>query len=66
MPLTRKPVDTFSTGTANIVAVMRKTGVRRLIVVSSTGAHHYRNRKNALLALKIYEPIINRTIGKAV
>ena len=66
VPFTRKPVDTFSTGTANIVAAMRKTGIRRLVVVGSTGAHHYRNRRDAPLSLKLFEPIISRTIGKAV
>lgn len=66
VPFTRKPVDTFSTGTANIVAAMREVGPRRLIVVSSTGAHHYRDRRQASLSLRIFEPIISRTIGKTV
>lgn len=34
VPFTRRPVDTFSTGTANIVAAMRRNDIRRLIVVS--------------------------------
>lgn len=66
VPFSRKPVDTFSTGTANVVAAMGSIGVRRLAVVSSTGAHHYRNRREASLSLKIFEPIISRTIGKTV
>ena len=35
---TREPVDTYSTGTANIVAGMHAAGIRRLVVVSSTAA----------------------------
>jgi uncharacterized protein YbjT (DUF2867 family) len=66
VPFTRKRVDTFSVGTANIIAAMRQTAVRRLVVVSSTGAFHYPNRRNAELSLKIFEPVISRTIGKTV
>ena len=35
-------------------------------MVSSTGAYHYPNRRNASLSLKIFEPIISRSIGKTV
>lgn len=66
VPFTRRPVDTFSTGTGNIVAAIRRTEIRCLIVVSSTAAHHYRNRRNSSLMLRIFEPVISRTIGKTV
>ncbi len=66
VPFTRHRVDTFSTGSANIVAAMGDTDIRRLAVVSSTGAYHYRNRRDASLSLRIFEPIISRTIGKTV
>jgi putative NADH-flavin reductase len=66
VPFTRRPVDTFSTGTANIVAAMRRTEIRRLIVVSSTATHHYRNRRSSSLMLRVFEPVISRTIGKTV
>ena len=66
VPFTRKPVDTFSTGTANIVAAMRRNEIRRLIVVSSTATHHYHNRRDSSLMLRVFEPIISRTIGKTV
>ena len=36
---TREPVNTYSVGTGNIVAAMQASGVRRLAVVSSTGAY---------------------------
>jgi uncharacterized protein YbjT (DUF2867 family) len=62
---TRVPVDTYSVGTANIVAAMHTSGVQRLVVVSSTGAYPTR-RSRFPLALRVFEPIITRTIGKTV
>ena len=38
VPFGRKPIDTYSRGTANIVAAMKHHGVRRLIVTSSSAA----------------------------
>ena len=64
VPFSRKPIDTYSVGIRNVVAAMRETGVPRLVVVSSTGAYHYPNRVDAPLSLKIFEPVITRTIGK--
>jgi nucleoside-diphosphate-sugar epimerase len=62
---TREPVDTYSVGTANIVAAMQAAGTRRLVVVSSTAAYPTR-RSRAPLSLRLVEPIITRTIGKTV
>jgi len=56
---TREPVNTYSVGTGNIVAAMQASGVRRLAVVSSTGAYPTR-RSEFPLALKVFEPIITR------
>jgi putative NADH-flavin reductase len=66
VPFTREPVDTYSRGTANIVAAMQSSGVTRLVAVSSTGAFHYPGRSGAPFALRLVEPVITRTIGKAV
>jgi nucleoside-diphosphate-sugar epimerase len=66
VPFTRQPVDTYSVGTTNIVQAMRATGARRLIVVSSTGAYPAKDRQRAPLSLRLFEPILNRTIGKTV
>jgi uncharacterized protein YbjT (DUF2867 family) len=62
---TREPVDTYSVGTANIVAAMRAARTRRLVVVSSTAAYPTR-RSRAPLTLRLVEPILTRTIGKTV
>jgi nucleoside-diphosphate-sugar epimerase len=66
VPFTRQPVDTYSVGTRNIVNSMRETGVDRLAVVSSTGAYPASGRRHAPLTLRLFEPIITRTIGKTV
>ena len=66
VPPTFKPVDTYSTGTANIVAAMHRNDIRRLIVVSSSAVEKYRNRRDAPLLFRISEPIISRTLGKTV
>jgi nucleoside-diphosphate-sugar epimerase len=66
VPFTRQPVDTYSVGTRNVVDAMRETGVGRLVVVSSTGAYPAPGRQHAPLALRLFEPIITRTIGKTV
>lgn len=66
VPFTRRPVDTYSVGTRNVVNAMRQAGASRLVVVSSTGAHPARGRRHAPLALRLAEPVIARTIGKTV
>jgi nucleoside-diphosphate-sugar epimerase len=66
VPHTFQPVDTYSTGTANIVTAMHRNNIRRLIVVSSSAVEKYRNRRDAPLLLRISEPIISRTLGKTV
>jgi nucleoside-diphosphate-sugar epimerase len=45
---------------------MRDSGVNRLVVVSSTGAYPAPGRRHTPLALRLFEPIITRTIGKTV
>jgi nucleoside-diphosphate-sugar epimerase len=64
VPFSTRPIDTYSVGVRNIVDAMRSTGVRRLVVVSSTGAYHYPNRIDTPLSLRLFEPVITRTIGK--
>ena len=66
VPFTREPVNTYSVGTSNIVSAMHKSGVRRLLVVSSTALGHYPARTGFPFALRLVEPVITRTIGKTV
>lgn len=66
VPFRREPVNTYSRGTANIVAAMQSAGVSRLVVVSSTGAYPAPGRTGAPFALRLFEPVITKTIGKTV
>ena len=66
VPFTRDAVDTYSVGTANIVGAMNTAGVRRLVVVSSSGAFPAAGRTGAPIALRFFEPVITKTIGKTV
>jgi putative NADH-flavin reductase len=66
VPFTREPVNTYSRGTANIVAAMQSAGATRLVVVSSTGAYPAPSRTGAPFALRLFEPVITKTIGKTV
>ncbi len=66
VPFTREPVNTYSRGTANIVTAMQSSGVTRLVVVSSTGAYPAPGRTSAPFALRLFEPVITKTIGKTV
>ena len=64
VPFSSHTIDTYSLGIRNVVAAMDKTDVRRLVVVSSTGAYPYPGRHDTPVALRIFEPVITRTIGK--
>ena len=66
VPFTREPVNTYSRGTANIVGAMQSSGVTRLVVVSSTGAYPAPGRTSAPFPLRLFEPVITKTIGKTV
>jgi len=67
VPFTREPVETYSVGTANVIRAMRMTGVRRLEVVSSSGAYPSRGRQRGVpSSMRLLGPIITRTIGKTV
>ena len=66
VPFTRGAVDTYSVGTAHIVGAMNGAGVRRLVLVSSAGAFPAPGRTGAPFALRLFEPVITKTIGKTV
>lgn len=63
---TREPVDTYSTGTTNIIGAMRAHGVGRLAVVSSTAIADYPGRTATPFALRLVQPVISRIFGKTL
>ncbi|MGV0605682.1 NAD(P)-dependent oxidoreductase [Mycolicibacterium sp. XJ1904] len=65
VPFSLRRIDTYSVGVANIVAAMRETAVRRLVVVSSTGAYPYPGRIDPPAWLRVIEPVITHTVGKS-
>lgn len=66
VPFTRNHVDTYSVGTANIIAAIRATGARRLVVVSSSTVVPTPDRTGAPFALRLVEPVVARLLGKTV
>ncbi|AGB22234.1 NAD dependent epimerase/dehydratase family protein [Mycobacterium sp. JS623] len=67
VPFTRSRVDTYSVGMANVIRAMRTAGVRRVEVVSSSGAYPSAGRRRGVpLSMRLLGPIITRTIGKTV
>lgn len=63
---TMGPVDTYSVGVTNIVSAMRKTGVDRLVVVSSTAIADYPGRTATPFALRLVQPVISGVFGKTL
>lgn len=62
---TLRPVNTYSSGTGNIIDAMRASRTRRLIVVSSTAVHHIQ-RQGVPLLVRVTEAVINKTASKTI
>ena len=67
VPFGRKPIDTYSRGTANIVAAMEQHGVRRLLVTSSSAADpsvRFKNSGGGAL-LEVMKPLVIFGFGRS-
>lgn len=64
VPFTRKAITIYSEGTAAIVSGMDRHGVKRLVVVSSSGADPRPHAEGGFLLNKVMQPLITSTIGK--
>lgn len=62
---TRKTIDIYSTGTANIVAGLRQNSARRRLVVVSSGLTYPPPRTN-IIADTIVFPLLRNVIGKTL
>ena len=66
VPFGRKPIDTYSRGTANIVAAMKDHGVKRLILTSSSAADlsvRFKNSGGGAL-LELLKPLVIYGFGR--
>lgn len=69
VPYSLKEVTLYSAGTANIVKGMRRSGVRRLVCVSSSGADpeiRFHDTGGGFFFEKVLKPAVILTIGRTV
>ncbi|GGN85529.1 hypothetical protein GCM10010112_66030 [Actinoplanes lobatus] len=66
VPAGRKPIHTYSRGAANIVAAMRRHGLRRLVVVSSSGVDPHPYSDGGFLFNRVLMPYVTRVLGKTM
>lgn len=64
VPFSRKPIDVYSAGAANMIAAMSRRGVKRLIVVSSSATEPHHHAEGGFLLNRILQPMVTQTIGK--
>ncbi|WP_026930494.1 NAD(P)-dependent oxidoreductase [Glycomyces tenuis] len=60
----RKPITTYSTGVANIIAGMRTHGVARIVAVSSSAVEPHLHADGGFLLNRVIQPLVTGTIGK--
>ncbi|WP_436777862.1 NAD(P)-dependent oxidoreductase [Yinghuangia sp. YIM S09857] len=66
VPAGKKPIDTYSRGVANIVDAMKRHGVRRLAVVSSSGVDPQPYSDGGFLFNRLLLPYVTRVLGKTM
>lgn len=66
VPAGKEPISTYSRGTANIVAAMRRHRVRRLAVVSSSGVDPHPYSDGGVLFNRVILPYVTRVLGKTL
>ncbi|NEW40796.1 NAD(P)H-binding protein [Nocardia cyriacigeorgica] len=66
VPAGKGPITTYSRGAANIVAAMQRHGVRRLVVVSSSGVEPHAYSDGGLLFNRVFLPFVTRVLGKTL
>ncbi|RSM57979.1 NAD-dependent epimerase [Actinoplanes sp. ATCC 53533] len=63
-PPSRKPITVYSQGNANIVAAMRRHGVKRLITVSSSVMDPTWRPSGEFFFNNVMDPLVNRRIAR--
>lgn len=64
VPFVRTPITVYSDGVASIVDAMEACGVKRLVAVSSSGAHPTHHAEGGFLLNRVMQPLVTRTIGR--
>jgi putative NADH-flavin reductase len=64
VPFSRKPITLYSRGMAHIVQAMKRSGVRRVVCVSSSAAGTNHDTGGGFIFDKILQPIVMSTIGQ--
>ena len=64
VPFTRKPIAVYSRGIANIIAAMKRYGVRRLVCVSSSVTDGAHDTGGGFIFDKVMQPLVIATIGR--
>ncbi|WP_019931717.1 NAD(P)-dependent oxidoreductase [Nocardia sp. BMG111209] len=60
------PITTYSAGTANIAAAMRDHGIRRLVVISSSGVDPRPYSDGGVLFNRVLLPLVTRVLGRTL
>ena len=65
-PYSRKPIFLYSQGTANIVAAMQHSGVRRLVCVSSSATYPVPSPGGGFVFEKVLQPFFIGVVGRTL
>jgi putative NADH-flavin reductase len=65
VPFSRDPISMYSAGVANIVTAMRRSGVTRIVAVSSSAVDPRPHADGGFVLNRVLQPLITRTVGKS-
>ncbi len=66
VPFGKEPVEVYSRGAENMLAAMRRSGVRRLIVVSSGAVTEEDEPTGGVVFNRVLQPYVMKKLGKTV
>ncbi len=66
VPFSRKPIRVYSEGMGNIIPAMKKSGVRRLVCVSSSATDTQSGPHGGFFFEKVLQPFVVEVIGKTL
>ncbi|QHW33957.1 SDR family oxidoreductase [Paenibacillus rhizovicinus] len=64
VPFSKQPIHVYSQGIGHILQAMNRSGVRRLVCVSSSATEPHADPQGGFFFEKIVQPLIVNTIGK--